>query len=121
MKDWDVYYLGLDGTAGRFKGLVIHTCPAGKKVGRYMVPPVVLKVTVTCEESDLEKFCQLHYQEDELDAEGERVPTITLRSRFIIDTATLGAAKTVALKDLPIVDRLPATRALLDLGIKTKA
>ena len=121
MKEWDVYYLGLDGTAGRFKGLVIHVCPAGKKAGRLMVPPLVGKVTVTCDEADLAKFYQLNYQEHTVNAEGDRILSLSLRSRFIVDTVALGTATKVALKQLPITDRLTAASALRDLGIAVKA
>lgn len=121
MKDWDVYFLANDGNAGRFKGLVIHVCAAGKKTGRLMRSPLVNKVTVSCDAADLAKFYQLNYQEHTVNPEGDRIVNLSLRSRFIIDTEALGTATKVPLKQLPITDRLPAAIALRDLGITVKA
>lgn len=116
MKDWDVYYLGFDGTAGRFAGTIIHVCAHGKPAGSAMVPPLVLCITVSCAEKALPQFWQPNYIERI--AQGEEDPRITirLRSRYLIDSTAMLPGSSLPLSQLRLIDRLPAARAFVALG-----
>lgn len=118
MKDFDIYYLPKDGNGGRFAGLIIHVCPAGKKVGRMMKAPLVHRVTVTCEPKDIPSFFELNHAVEETTTDGDRVTTMNLRSRYCVDTTKISADAKVPLSQLPIIDRLEAARVLESLGIK---
>lgn len=104
--DLDVYVLGKDGSAGRRRGLLVHVAPAGARVGRAMVPPVFLCIRVTGAPEDWAKTLVVGAHE-----EGD----LRLKGRWVFNRAH---GSQIAWKDLILVDRLPAARAIRALGGK---
>jgi len=106
MTEWDVYYRAVDGSCGRFAGTILHVCRAGSLVGSRMVPPRVLRCSVTCSESDVLKFWNPGYAE----------AGMLLQTRRLINVLRVRHQDSFSLQDFPLIDRLPAARALVALG-----
>ena len=108
--DLDVYVLGQDGAAGRRRGLIIHIAPAGKVVGKAMIPPTVLSIRVVDAPEDWEKTIQIgSHREGRIGFAGAFI----LKSRWVL---ALPHGSVVSWVGLPLTDRLPVARALYALG-----
>jgi hypothetical protein len=127
MTDFDVYYKGMDSTGGKYAGTILHVCLSGAKVGTGMVPPRVLKITVTCEEADVAAFWIPNYAERYAATDKIAEPPIDglpaaslllLKTRFLVDVTKHKNCDKITLAELKTVDRLPAARVASTLGIK---
>jgi hypothetical protein len=117
--DYDVYCLARDNGPGKYAGLVIAVVPAGQAVckpgGKMADPKRFRKFTVTGMGA-VEQLQQLNLTEQPTGTPGQYA--ISLKSRFIVPLEAVKHGERVALKDLNLVDRLPAARLTAALGGK---